>query len=75
MELLTVVPSYIGGFMALVWSSNKIDMKNSKLIKRKLKIKTTYYNEDMRKSAHYYSKLSKITLIYSMKYSVIFLYH
>ena len=25
--LLTVVPSYIGGFMALVWSSNKIDMK------------------------------------------------
>ena len=37
--LLTVVPSYIGGFMALVWSSNKIDMENNNLIKEKLKLK------------------------------------
>ena len=49
--LLTVVPSYIGGFMALVWSSNKIDMKKKNLTKRKIKIKTSYYNEDIRKSA------------------------
>ena len=49
--LLTVVPSYIGGYMALVWSSNKVDMKKSKVIKRKVKIKTSYYNEDIRKGA------------------------
>ena len=49
--LLTVVPSYIGGFMALVWSSNKIDMKKKNLTKRKIKITTSYYNEDIRKSA------------------------
>ena len=49
--ILTVVPSYIGGYMALVWSSNKIDMRRSKVIKRKIKIKTSYYNEDIRKSA------------------------
>ena len=33
--ILTVVPSYIGGFMALVWSSNKIRYENKKVIKRK----------------------------------------
>ena len=49
--LLTVVPSYIGGYMALVWSSNKVDMRRSKVIKRKVKIKTSYYNEDIRKGA------------------------
>ena len=32
--ILTVVPSYIGGFMSLVWSSNKLDMKTEKSIKR-----------------------------------------
>ena len=57
--LLTVVPSYIGGFMALVWSSNKIDMENNNLIKRKIKIKTTYYNEDIRKSAFCYPNFLK----------------
>ena len=51
--LFTVVPSYIGGFMALVWSSNKIDMKKDKLIRRKMKIKTCYYNEEIRKGAFY----------------------
>ncbi|MBF96182.1 MAG: Polyamine aminopropyltransferase [Alphaproteobacteria bacterium MarineAlpha9_Bin4] len=49
--LLTVVPSYIGGFMTLVWSSKKIDMMKSKIIKRKLKVKTTYYNEEIRKGS------------------------
>ncbi len=49
----TVVPSYIGGFMALVWSSNKVDLKKNKLINRKVKIKTFYYNEEIRKGAFY----------------------
>ena len=33
---LTVVPSYIGGFMALVWASNNTNILNNKkiLIKR-----------------------------------------
>ena len=31
--MLTVVPSYIGGFMALVWGSKTIDMINGKLSK------------------------------------------
>ena len=57
--LLTVVPSYIGGFMALVWSSNKVDMKKNKLIKRKIKINTLYYNEDIRKGAFYYPNFLK----------------
>ena len=39
--------------MALVWSSNKVDMKNRKLIKRKIKIKTSYYNKEIRKGAFY----------------------
>jgi len=50
---LTVVPSYIGGYMALVWSSNKVDLKKNKLINRKAKIKTSYYNEEIRKGAFY----------------------
>ncbi len=57
--LLTVVPSYIGGFMALVWSSNKVDMKKNKIIKRKIKINTLYYNEDIRKAAFYYPNFLK----------------
>ena len=50
---LTVVPSYIGGYMALVWSSNKVDLKKNKLINRKAKIKTSYYNKEIRKGAFY----------------------
>ena len=57
--LLTVVPSYVGGFMALVWSSNGVDMKKKKLIKRSFKIKTTYYNEDIRKGAFCYPNFIK----------------
>ena len=53
------VPSYIGGFMALVWSSNKIDMKKKNLTKRKIKIKTSYYNEDIRKSSFCYPNFLK----------------
>ncbi len=51
--LLTVVPSYIGGFMALVWASNRIDMMNSKSIKRNRKILTEYYNEGIRIGAQF----------------------
>ena len=57
--LLTVVPSYIGGFMALVWSSNRVDIQKKKSIKRNIKIKTTYYNEDIRKSAFCYPNFIK----------------
>ncbi len=49
--LLTVVPSYIGGFMALVWCSNKTDMGNRKIIKRPIKVQTSYYNDEIRKGA------------------------
>jgi len=49
--MLTVVPSYIGGFMALVWSSNQIDMLNSKIVKGRKKIKTLYYNDEIRKAS------------------------
>ena len=51
--LLTVVPSYIGGFMALVWSSNKIDMKKNKLVKKGIKINTSYYNDKIRNAAFF----------------------
>ena len=45
--------------MALVWSSNKIDMKKNKLTKKGIKIKTSYYNEDIRKSAFCYPNFIK----------------
>ena len=69
--LLTVVPSYIGGFMALIWSSNKIDMKSSKLINRKIKIKTSYYNEEIRKSAFVVPNFLKFFWNHSIIYSEI----
>ena len=37
--MLTVVPSYIGGFMALVWGSKTIDMINGKIVKGRKKLK------------------------------------
>ena len=44
---LTTVPSYIGGFMALVWASNNQSLKNEKNKARHYKIKTQYYNKDI----------------------------
>ena len=44
---LTTVPSYIGGFMALVWASNNQSLKNEKNKARHYKIKTKYYNKDI----------------------------
>ena len=35
---LTVVPSYIGGFMALAWCSKKTDISNKKISKKKLPV-------------------------------------
>ncbi len=50
--ILTVVPSYIGGFMALVWGSNKINVNEKKSIKIKNnKINTEYFNKDIFKSS------------------------
>ena len=48
---LTVVPTYIGGYMALTWSSNAIDIskkvnldKHSKVIN---KLNTQYYTKEI----------------------------
>ena len=50
--ILTVVPSYIGGFMALVWASNKINIDKKRSIKIKNnKINTKYFNKDILKSS------------------------
>ncbi len=43
---LTVVPSYIGGFMALVWSSNTTIISSKKKF-NKFNIDTSYYNQDI----------------------------
>ncbi len=47
--ITTVVPSYIGGHMALVWVSNKTNLKKAK--QKKPKIKTGYYNFDIFKAS------------------------
>ena len=47
---LTVVPSYIGGFMALVWSSNKTDLSKG-IILKKYNISTNYFNQSILKAS------------------------
>ena len=42
--ILTVVPSYIGGHMALVWASKKIRINKLKKNKSLKRIKTDYFN-------------------------------
>ena len=42
----TVVPSYIGGFMALVWASNNYDLLKKKIFIDK-NIKTEYFNKEI----------------------------
>ena len=53
--ILTVVPSYIGGFMTLVWASKKNNIKVSKNeIAKKIqqnKIQTNYYNSEIHTSS------------------------
>jgi spermidine synthase len=44
---LTVVPSYVGGFMALVWSSNKVDISKISISKKKYAVSTNYYNQNI----------------------------
>ena len=44
---LTTVPSYIGGFMTLVWASNNQNLKKEKNNAKHYKIKTDYYNKDI----------------------------
>lgn len=44
--ILTVVPSYIGGYMALIWASDKNKFKKRKK-KRKFNIETYYYNDNL----------------------------
>jgi len=43
----TVVPSYIGGFMALVWASNNYDLLKRKNFTVNKKIKTQYFNKEI----------------------------
>ena len=42
--ILTVVPSYIGGYMALVWASNRIKLGGDSKKYIKTKLATEYYN-------------------------------
>ena len=44
---LTVVPSYIGGYMALVWASNNNNLLKTKNNSLNSNIKTTYFNKDI----------------------------
>ena len=46
--LFTIVPSYIGGFMALIWASNKKDLNKIKNYNIKnYNIKTNYFNKEI----------------------------
>ena len=56
--ILTVVPSYIGGYMTLVWSSNRVNLLNKKVI-GKTNIKTSFYNETIRRGSLYPSDFIK----------------
>lgn len=44
---VTVVPSYIGGFMALVWASNSFDLSKKTNCYVSKKITTKYFNEEI----------------------------
>ena len=46
---LTVVPTYIGGYMALTWASKKTDMSKSISINKNLN--TEYYTSDIHKAS------------------------
>jgi spermidine synthase len=55
---LTVVPTYIGGFMALSWASNggkplgtAAGVRKAKAAYKKLKLKTDYYNPEIHAAA------------------------
>ena len=43
----TVVPSYIGGFMALVWASNNYDLFKKRNFSINKNIKTKYFNKEI----------------------------
>tara|TARA_A100001015_G_C14844504_1_gene653865 strand:+ start:179 stop:478 length:300 start_codon:yes stop_codon:yes gene_type:complete len=45
--ILTVVPSYIGGYMTLVWASNNINLLKEKKHLAQYKISTQYYNKEV----------------------------
>ena len=49
---LTVVPSYVGGFMALGWATNNINLRKSSIAKlqprfKNFEFKTKYYNPEV----------------------------
>ena len=46
---LTVVPTYIGGYMALTWASKQTDMAKNRNINKKLN--TKYYTREIHKSS------------------------
>ena len=48
---LTVVPSYIGGYMALVWASNNNNLFKTRNNAINSNIKTTYYNKEILQAA------------------------
>ena len=49
---LTVVPTYIGGYMALTWSSNKINLTKPKNIDKKSQIIKKLYTKNYTKEIH-----------------------
>ncbi|MAI02788.1 MAG: spermidine synthase [Rickettsiales bacterium] len=57
--LLTVVPSYIGGYMALVWASNNNSILKNRKVTRKFNIKTAFYNKNILNSAFEYPNFLK----------------
>ena len=46
---LTVVPTYIGGYMALTWASKKTDMSKNITVNKKLN--TEYYTSDIHRAS------------------------
>ena len=46
---LTIVPTYIGGYMALTWASKQTDMAKNRNINKKLD--TKYYTREIHKSS------------------------
>ena len=55
---LTVVPTYIGGYMALTWASKETDILNKNIDTKTIKnttdlLNTKYYNTEIHKSSFY----------------------
>ena len=68
----TVVPSYIGGFMALVWASNNYDLFKKRNFLINKNIKTKYFNKEILNASFAVPNFLKNNLIYFKNISFIF---